>query len=297
MVERGGARPAIVTPLVLFAVVASGCAGFATTAPSPFDPVSAAPSPASIAPAPAIAELPIPVPDGNRILAVLDPTVAKPRVSADQAVQLARAAFRRGVGESPSVQLATVAFRGSGSEFTPVWTGWIIVSTDLPGWSSCGPVACVVRRITIPYIWVWVSVDGEVLGQTEAPVGSTDPPLPMPDDDLIAIVHDPALYPQISADEAIAIARESPSHLVGASPMVQLVSTLTTRPESRLDGFTGWVILSSDVPGQLYGPINRPSVTMFATSSWVFVTLSGEVVVATQNTYFTPESVPALPDP
>lgn len=93
-----------------------------------------------------------------------------------------------------------------------------------------------------------------------------------------------------------AIARESPSGLVGISPRVQLVSTITTRPQSPLARFTGWVILSTDVPGYLWGPINRPSVTEYATYSWVFVTLNGEVVVSTQNTYLTPESVPALPD-
>jgi hypothetical protein len=237
------------------------------------------------------------VTDGTRILAVLDPEVVKPQVSADQAIELARAAFRTGVGESPTAQLATVAFRDGGSAFSPVWTGWIIVSADVPGWSSCGPFACVTRRIIIPYIWVWVSVDGDVLSESQGPVASTEPPLPLPDADLISIVHDPALYPGFSADEAIAIAQESPSGLVGRSPRVQLVSTITTRPQSPLARFTGWVILSTDVPGYLWGPINRPSVTEYATYSWVFVTLNGEVLVATQNTYLTPESVPTLPDP
>jgi hypothetical protein len=280
----------------MVAVIASGCARYATS-PSPNDGVSAAPSLSSIAPSPANPEQPIPVPDGTRILAVLDPEVVRPQVNADQAVELAGATFGRGVGESPSVQLATVAFRDGGSEFTPVWTGWIILSTDLPGWSSCGPFACVPKRITVPNTWVWVTVDGEVLSMVEGPVASSEPTLPMPDADLIAVVHDPALYPGLSADEAIVIGRENPSGLVGASPRVQLVSTITTPPESPLDGFTGWVILSTDVPGFQSGPINRPSVTEYATYSWVFVTLDGDIVVATQNTYLTPESVPALPGP
>lgn len=125
---------------------------------------------------------------------------------------------------------------------------------------------------------------------------STDLALPMPDADIVSrVLDETSVAPTISADQAIALARANPSHLVGESPMVQLVSTTTTRPGSPLDGFTGWVILSTDVPGYLYGPITAPSVTIFSTYSWVFVALNGDVLVATQNSYLTPESVPALP--
>jgi hypothetical protein len=118
----------------------------------------------------------------------------------------------------------------------------------------------------------------------------------MPDADVTSTVLDRAsVAAQVSADEAIAIARANASRLVGKSPLVQLVSTTARSPDSQLNGFVGWVILSTDVPGFVGGPITAPPIDVLATYSWVFVSVDGDVVAATQTMYVTPESIPALP--
>lgn len=119
--------------------------------------------------------------------------------------------------------------------------------------------------------------------------------LPMPDG-MDSRVIDPATEaPSLTAEQAVAAARENPSQLVGAAPRVQFIAATARDPESPLNGFTGWVVLSTDIPPFIAGPITRPSITVFATYSWVFVATDGSVVAATQNTYLTPESIPLIP--
>jgi hypothetical protein len=120
-------------------------------------------------------EQPLPLPEGETVLEVLDPAVEAPAVSADQAIALARALEGNWVGESPQIQLLRLAFRDPGSEFAPVWTGWVILSTDIPWRGTGGPY----RESPIPYAptaaltWVYVTVDGEVPGLTQ--VGGEEP--------------------------------------------------------------------------------------------------------------------------
>jgi hypothetical protein len=297
--QRARVRPGVAALVFSVAVLAPCCARLATTASSS---VGSTASPASVEPSSANPEQPIPVPDGTRVLAVLDPEAVRPAASSEQAVELARAMFSRGVGESPSVQLATVAFQDGGSVFTQVWTGWIVLSRDLQDYAGCGPVPgpvpCVPELTTIPHTWVWVTVDGEVLLMSQGGgLGSTETPLPMPDADLISIVRDPALVmPATSYDEATAIARDHASGMVDASPMVQFVSTISTRPESPLGRFTGWVVLSTDVQSNSWSSTADPSEEGYAMYSWVFVSHGGEVVLAIQRSYPAPESAPTLPE-
>jgi hypothetical protein len=120
--------------------------------------------------------------------------------------------------------------------------------------------------------------------------------LPMPTTDDTATVLDPAsVVNKMGAQEAIDLARASAGGLVGDSPIAQLVSITTRSPDSQLNGFERWVILSTDVPGFVGGPVTAPSIKVAATYTWVCVSLNGEVVAQTQVTYPTSESVPALP--
>jgi hypothetical protein len=121
-------------------------------------------------PSPAIPEQPLPMAEGETVLAVLDPEVVKPSVNAEEAVALARASMGNRVGESPRVQLVRLAFRDPGSEFAPVWTGWITLSTDVPAHFTGGPYAADPASppsYAAIYTWVYFTPDGEVPGATQ----------------------------------------------------------------------------------------------------------------------------------
>ncbi|HET7685072.1 MAG TPA: hypothetical protein VFM19_01545 [Candidatus Limnocylindria bacterium] len=120
-------------------------------------------------------------------------------------------------------------------------------------------------------------------------------PLPLPEGMSSRVVDPASEAPTLTAEQAIMVARKNPSQLVGGAPVAQFVTTTAQDPESPLNGFTGWVVLSTDVPPFISGPIAKPSIEVFATYSWVFVAGDGAVVAATQNSYLTPESVPAIP--
>jgi hypothetical protein len=128
---------------------------------------------------------PLPVPQGEAVLEVLDPAVARPAISVDEALALARAAFDgTGVGAAPHIQLVRVAFRDTQSAFGAEWTGWIILSTDLPwrgmGGPYRGPSAAPEPTPYATYTWIHVSLDGEVMGKAQDGYMSPDqvPPVP-----------------------------------------------------------------------------------------------------------------------
>lgn len=151
------------------AVVLSGCAPSAM-GPSPSGLVSPSPSQASSAPTEASAEEPLPVPAGETLLAVLDLEVVKPKVNAEEAVALIWADAEEIFPESPRVQLVRLAFRDPYSAFGPVWTGWIILYTELPGTFTGGPYLGDPHPVpshTAVYTWFYVSPDGEVMGETQ----------------------------------------------------------------------------------------------------------------------------------
>ncbi|HYM52872.1 MAG TPA: hypothetical protein VEW45_05220 [Candidatus Dormibacteraeota bacterium] len=171
MKEHDGARPGIATLMVMLAVVVSGCAPIATGA-SPTDGVSSAPQEASEAAPPAKPEQPLPVPDGETVLAVLAPEVVEPKVTAEEAIALVGASMGDMAWEPPRVQLVRLAFRDPYSAFGPVWTGWIILSTDLPGSLFGGPYLPDLSprptiSIVVTYTWFYVSPDGELMGETQ----------------------------------------------------------------------------------------------------------------------------------
>jgi len=173
----------------------------------------------------------------------------------------------------------------------PSWGGVLIVGVAI----ALTLIASVIAGSTFRPLTSGGGKPGPGLASSQAQA-NIDAALPMPNADIDSTVLDVASFaPTISGDQAIAIARANASHLVGQSPRAQLVSTTARAPGSPLDGFTGRVVLSTDVPGHLYGPITAPSVEVLSTYSWVFVSLNGEVVVATQSSYVTPESVPGLP--
>jgi hypothetical protein len=132
-------------------------------------------------------------------------------------------------------------------------------------------------------------------------VGS-DEPLPVPDGVTIAQVLDPAVEATISADEATELARASMGGWVGGAPLVQLVR-IGTAPDrdSYLSDFTGWIIFSTDVPDTQSGGIPLPEGTtpaprtIYATYTWVWVTLDGDVLGTSQTSYETADQVPDLP--
>jgi len=162
-------------------------------------------------------------------------------------------------------------------------------------------VATVALALTAIALAIAASTFGLFSGETPTTTGaggqvSTAATLPMPTTDDTATVLDPAsVVNKMSAEEAIDLARSSAGGFIGDSPIAQLVSITTRSPDSQLNGFEGWVILSTDVPGFVGGPHNAPSMKVAATYTWVFVSLNGEVVAQTQVTYPTSESVPALP--
>jgi hypothetical protein len=175
------ARPSFAALAIIVAVSASGCARH-TTSSSPTEAASTAPSMASVAPTRATEE-PLPVPEGATLLAVLDPEVVKPKVSAEEALALAAATMGM-VGESPRIQLVRLAFRDPYSAFGPEWTGWIILSTDIPGSGFGGPYLedppPPQPSPVATYTWVHVAVDGEVMGasQTEYESPESVPSIP-----------------------------------------------------------------------------------------------------------------------
>lgn len=156
--------------------------------------------------------------------------------------------------------------------------------------------------ITSTAIGVVFSRDGASQGanrqrpsETQSNYPAPAQPLPLPDG-IGSRVLDPASEAlTLTAEQAITLARQNPSQLVGAAPVVQFIATSAQDPESPLNGFTGWVVLSTDVLPFIAGPISKPSIAVFATYSWVFVASDGAVVAATQNSYLTPESIPAIP--
>jgi hypothetical protein len=155
-------------------VLASGCARTANGTVSD-RLVSASPSQANSGSLEPITEqpLPLPVPEGGTtLLAVLDPDVVKPEVSAEEAVALIWAETSDIPEETPRVQLVRLAFRDPGSSFSPIWTGWIILYTELPGSGFGGPYLPDLSpmptvSIVATYTWFYVSPDGEVLGETQ----------------------------------------------------------------------------------------------------------------------------------
>jgi hypothetical protein len=127
-------------------------------------------------------------------------------------------------------------------------------------------------------------------------------PLPVPPGDTVVAVLDPAVEsPAISADEAIALARATVGGSVGQSPYVQLVRMTASNTTSPLNGWTGWVILSTDVPsleiGGGYFPWLSPSpaVAPAATFTWVWVGLDGKLLESVTQMDFPPDEVPPLP--
>jgi hypothetical protein len=89
----------------------------------------------------------------------------------------------------------------------------------------------------------------------------------------------------VSAEEAVALARANMGDMVGESPSVQLVQLTGIEPDN---GFTGWMILSTDIlayPQQPYDPDAsvQPTVSAIATYTWVLVTPEGEVRLAIQD--------------
>ena len=127
-------------------------------------------------------------------------------------------------------------------------------------------------------------------------VAIVTPSLPMPTaDDTATVLSPESVANKITADQAVEVARANAGALVGKAPLAQLVSITARSPDSQLNGFVGWVILSTDVPGFIGGPINAPSIDVAATYSWVFVSAGGDVVAETQVSYTTPGAVPALP--
>lgn len=146
--------------------------------------------------------------------------------------------------------------------------------------------------------------EGSSPGQATSVPAGLDEPLPVPEGFTIAEVVDPtAETGSVSADEAVASARATMGSWVGTSPLIQLVRLGPAEDRtSDLSDFTGWVILSTDVPDRSLGGIPLPEgmtpapETIYATYTWVWVTLDGEVLGASQTSYETPESVPDLPD-
>ena len=123
--------------------------------------------------------------------------------------------------------------------------------------------------------------------------------LPVPDGMAVVAVLDPQTEaPSITAEEAVTIARADGSNLVGRSPIVQLVRTSASWPGSKLDGFTGWIVFSTDVPGYLWPPHipNAPTPRpIIATYSYTFVSLDGTVVSALQLTFQVGDDIPPIP--
>ena len=138
---------------------------------------------------------------------------------------------------------------------------------------------------------------GQSSSTTETPAGAAaGEPLPAPEGETIVAVLDPgAAKPKVGAEQAIALARGSMGNRVGASPRVQLVQLATRDADSYLNGFVGWIILSTDVPGYPVGPYDAQAAPIIATFTWVHVTADGEVLDAAQTMYQDPGSVPSLP--
>jgi hypothetical protein len=123
-------------------------------------------------------------------------------------------------------------------------------------------------------------------------------PLPVPEGDSILAVLDPEVVkPKVSAEEAVALARASMGNMVGSSPRVQLVHMTGRDSDWPQDGFTGWIILSTDVVGQPHYPYDpKTDPPIVATYTWVLVRSDGEVWLAVQNMFDAPERVPPLPE-
>lgn len=123
-------------------------------------------------------------------------------------------------------------------------------------------------------------------------------PLPVSVGFTVVEVLDPTVAaPATSSDEAIALAREQMANRVGASPRVQLVRLAARDPDSYMDGFFGWIILSTDVPGNPTGPYDPEVEPIIATYTWVYVTADGDVLGASQEMYAVPDAIPSLPAP
>lgn len=154
-------------------IVAAASAGCVATEPSPISATSiAVPSAEQTTSAPSASQLaklepPLPVPQGETVLAVLDPAVVRPATSADEALALAHAAWPYDVGASPSIQLVRLAFLDPGSDFEAEWTGWIILSTDVRWHGTSGvylgPSAKPAPTPYGAYTWIHVSLSGKVI--------------------------------------------------------------------------------------------------------------------------------------
>jgi hypothetical protein len=129
-------------------------------------------------------------------------------------------------------------------------------------------------------------------------------PIPLPDDSYIGeeLPISGVLPIDISADEAIAIARANPSHLVGTNPVVRLMHV--TRDAEDADGdldAIGWVILSTDAQVPIMGGPARAdsdkveSDEPVVSLAWVMVDGSGELLISTANTYYEADEVPPVP--
>lgn len=183
--SRWARQAALLASVAVIIVAASaGCtAGGATSTDMPG---SSLPSVASSPTPLAALQPPLPVPDGEIVLEVLDPAVLRPATSADEALALAHAALPYDVGASPSIQLVRLAFRDPGSDFGAEWTGWIILSTDVrwhgTGGVYLGPSAAPVPTPFVTYTWIHVALNGDVLNVVQAGYESASqvPPTQMP---------------------------------------------------------------------------------------------------------------------
>lgn len=124
--------------------------------------------------------------------------------------------------------------------------------------------------------------------------------LPLPPGITVAAVLDPDVYQDgIDARGAVKIARMQEPMLVGRSPLVQLVR-IASPTDPQLDGFVGWIVLSTDIEGFRSGPYlpNLPNLTpppLVATYSYVFVSVDGLIVSRVQLMYEAGDEVPPLP--
>jgi hypothetical protein len=171
----------------LAVAVAAFPGGCATAEPTPTvresigPPASAEQTTPVPSPSPlATPEQPLPVPEGETVLEVLDPDVARPSTSADEALALARAASKYYIGAAPRLQFVRLAFRDPYSDFGPEWTGWIIFATDVRWHGGSGPFAGPQPTPYATFTWIHVSADGEVMDVTQNGYENADqvPPVP-----------------------------------------------------------------------------------------------------------------------
>ncbi|HTE66908.1 MAG TPA: hypothetical protein VK736_11725 [Candidatus Binatia bacterium] len=112
--------------------------------------------------------------------------MVKPKVSAEEAVDLAFDVFVHYLPEEPpKVQLLRIQFSQAGSDFDyePVWTGWVIFSTDIRwggGYGAYGVDPAAQPTMAATFTWLYVSVDGKVLHETQNGFGPLEmvPSLP-----------------------------------------------------------------------------------------------------------------------